>query len=123
MARILVAEDEPYILKALDFRLKNLGHEIIAAVDGGEALEIATKEKPDLVLLDIMMPVMDGFQVLRKLKSQKKTKNIPVIMLTAKSQEKDIVTGLEDGAADYITKPFSFAELIARVNRTLASRS
>jgi len=119
----LVAEDEPYILKALDFRLKNLGHEIIAAVDGGEALEIATKEKPDLVLLDIMMPVMDGFQVLRKLKSQKKTKNIPVIMLTAKSQEKDIVTGLEDGAADYITKPFSFAELIARVNRTLASRS
>ncbi len=123
MARILVAEDEPYILKALDFRLKNLGHEIIAAVDGGEALEIATKEKPDLVLLDIMMPVMDGFQVLRKLKSQEKTKNIPVIMLTAKSQEKDIVTGLEDGAADYITKPFSFAELIARVNRTLASRS
>jgi len=123
VARILVAEDEPYILKALDFRLKNLGHEIIAAVDGGEALEIATKEKPDLVLLDIMMPVMDGFQVLRKLKSQKKTKNIPVIMLTAKSQEKDIVTGLEDGAADYITKPFSFAELIARVNRTLASRS
>ena len=123
MARILVAEDEPYILKALDFRLKNLGHEIIAAVDGGEALEIATKEKPDLVLLDIMMPVMDGFQVLRKLKSQEKTKNIPVIMLTAKSQEKDIVTGLEDGATDYITKPFSFAELIARVNRTLASRS
>jgi len=123
VARILVAEDEPYILKALDFRLKNLGHEIIAAVDGGEALEIATKEKPDLVLLDIMMPVMDGFQVLRKLKSQEKTKNIPVIMLTAKSQEKDIVTGLEDGAADYITKPFSFAELIARVNRTLASRS
>jgi len=123
VARILVAEDEPYIRKALDFRLKNLGHEIIAAVDGGEALEIATKEKPDLVLLDIMMPVMDGFQVLRKLKSQEKTKNIPVIMLTAKSQEKDIVTGLEDGAADYITKPFSFAELIARVNRTLASRS
>jgi len=123
VARILVVEDEPYILKALDFRLKNLGHEIIAAVDGGEALEIATKEKPDLVLLDIMMPVMDGFQVLRKLKSQEKTKNIPVIMLTAKSQEKDIVTGLEDGAADYITKPFSFAELIARVNRALASSS
>lgn len=123
MARILVADDELYILKMLDFRLKRLGHEIIDAVDGGQALEIATREKPDLVLLDIMMPVMDGFQVLRKLKSQEETKNIPVIMLTAKSQEKDIVTGLEAGAADYVTKPFNFAELIARVNRALASRS
>ncbi len=123
MARILVAEDEPHILKMLDFRLKNLGHEIIGAVDGREALEVAMKEKPDLILLDIMMPVMDGFQVLRKLKSQEETKNIPVIMLTAKSQEKDTVTGLEAGAADYVTKPFSFAELIARVNHALASSS
>lgn len=121
MARILVAEDDPYILKMLDFRLKHLGHEIIDAVDGGQALEIATREKPDLVLLDIMMPVMDGFQVLRKLKSQEETKNIPVIMLTAKGQEKDIVTGLEAGAADYVTKPFNFAELIARINRALGS--
>ncbi len=123
MARILVAEDESHILKMLDFRLKSLGHEIIGAVDGREALEVAMKEKPDLILLDIMMPVMDGFQVLRKLKSQEETKNIPVIILTAKGQEKDIVTGLEAGAADYVTKPFSFAELIARVNRALASRS
>ena len=68
-----------------------------------------------------MMPVMDGFQVLRKLKSQEETKRIPVIILTAKGQEKDIVTGLEAGAADYVTKPFSFAELIARVNRAIAS--
>ena len=122
MARILIAEDEPHILKMLDFRLKSLGHEIIGAVDGGEALEIATREKPELVLLDIMMPVMDGFQVQRRLKSQEETRNIPVIMLTAKGQEKDIVTGLEAGAADYVTKPFSFAELIARVNRALATR-
>ena len=122
MARILVAEDEAYILKMLDFRLKSLGHEILGAVDGGQALEIATREKPDLILLDIMMPVMNGFQVLRRLKSQEETKNIPVIMLTAKSQEKDIVTGLESGAADYVTKPFNFAELIARVNRALTSR-
>ena len=121
MARILIAEDEPYILKMLDFRLKALGHEIIEAVDGGQALDLASKEKPDLVLLDVMMPVMDGFQVLRKLKSQEETKRIPVIMLTAKGQEKDIVTGLEAGAADYVTKPFSFAELIARVNRAIAS--
>jgi DNA-binding response OmpR family regulator len=70
-----------------------------------------------------MMPVIDGFQVLRMLKSQEETKNIPVIMLTARSQEKDIVDGIKAGAVDYVTKPFSSAELIARVNRALASRS
>lgn len=123
MARILVVEDDPYNIKILDFRFKSLGHEIISAVDGGKALEIASKEKPDLILLDVMMPVMNGFQVLRKLKSQEETKNIPVIMLTAKVHEKDIVGGLEAGAVDYVTKPFSFAELIARVNRTLSSQS
>ncbi len=121
MARILVAEDDAYILKMLDFRLKSLGHEIIGAVDGGQALEFALRDKPDLILLDIMMPVMDGFQVLRKLKSQEETKNIPVIMLTAKGQEKDVVTGFGAGAADYVTKPFSFAELTARLDRVLAS--
>ena len=123
MARILVADDDPLSIKLLNFRLRSVGHEVIFAVNGGEALEIATREKPDLVLLDIMMPVMNGFQVLRKLKSQEETKNIPVIMLTARSQEKDIVDGIEAGAVDYVTKPFSSAELIARVNRALASRS
>ncbi len=123
MAHILVAEDDPGSSKLLDFRLKSLGHDIIFVMDGGEALKTATKEKPDLILLDIMMPVMNGFQVLRKLKSQEETKNIPVIMLTSKVQEKDVVCGLEAGAEDYITKPFSFAELNARVNRALAPRS
>ena len=123
MARILVADDDPLSIKLLNFRLRSVGHEVISAVDGGEALEITTREKPDLVLLDIMMPVMNGFQVLRKLKSQEETKNIPVIMLTSKVQEKDVVFGLEAGAEDYITKPFSFAELNARVNHVLASRS
>ena len=123
MARILVADDDPLSIKLLNFRLSSVGHEVIFAVNGGEALEIATREKPDLVLLDIMMPVMNGFQVLRKLKSQEETKNIPVIMLTSKVQEKDVVFGLEAGAEDYITKPFSFAELNARVNRALTSRS
>ena len=121
MSRILVAEDEPYILRMLEFKLNSLGHEVIRAVDGGEALELAARESPDLVLLDVMMPVLDGYQVLRKLKSDDKTKDIPVIMLTAKGQEKDIVTGIEAGAVDYVTKPFSFVELIARVNRALAS--
>jgi len=123
LARILVAEDDPGSLRMLNFRLKSLSHEVICAKDGGEALEIVVKEKPDLILLDIMMPVMNGFQVLRKLKSQEETKNIPVIMLTAKVQERDVVLGLDAGAVDYVTKPFSFAELIARVNRALASRS
>ena len=123
MARILVADDDPLSIKLLNFRLRSVGHEVIFAVNGGEALEIATREKPDLVLLDIMMPVMNGFQVLRKLKSQEETKNIPVLILTSKVQEKDVVFGLEAGAEDYLTKPFSFAELNARVNRVLASRS
>ena len=123
MARILIAEDDPGSSRLLNFRLKSLGHETIIVVDGGEALKTATKEKPDLILLDIMMPIMNGFQVLRKLKLQDETKDIPIIMLTSKVQEKDIVSGLETGAADYVTKPFSFAELIARVNRTLTSSS
>lgn len=123
MARILIAEDDPGSSRLLNFRLKNLGHETIIVMDGGEALKTAIKEKPDLILLDIMMPILDGFQVLRRLKLQEETKDIPIIILTSKVQEKDIVFGLETGAADYVTKPFSFAELIARVNRTLASSS
>ncbi len=123
MARILVVEDDPRSFRLLEFRLKSQGHQVIGAVDGGEALKVASKEKLDLILLDIMIPVIDGFQVLRKLKSQEETKNIPVIMLTARSQEKDIVDGIEAGAVDYVTKPFSSAELIARVNRALAPRS
>ena len=119
MARILIAEDEPHIIKMLDFKLRGLGHEVIAATDGGEALELASKERPDLILLDVMMPVMDGFQVLRRLKAQEETMSIPVIVLTAKSQERDVVTGFEGGATDYVTKPFAFAEKIARINRVL----
>lgn len=120
MSRILVAEDDAYIFRMLEFRLNSLGHEIIRAVDGAEALEFVARENPDLVLLDVMMPILDGFQVLRRLKSNDETKGIPVIMLTAKGQEKDIVFGIETGAVDYVTKPFSFAELIARINRALS---
>ena len=122
MARILIAEDDPASGRLLTFRLNSLGHETTIVVDGGEALKTAMKEKPDLILLDVMMPVMNGLQVLRKLKLQEETKDIQIIMLTSDVQEKDIVAGIESGAADYVTKPFSFAELIARVNRALASR-
>ncbi len=122
MARILIADDDPGSGNLLTFRLNSLGHETTIVVNGGEALKTVMKEKPDLILLDVMMPVMNGFQVLRKLKLQEETKDIPIIMLTANVEEKDIVAGIESGAADYVTKPFSFAELIARVNRALASR-
>jgi len=119
VARILVAEDEPHIFRMVDFKLQALGHQVIGATDGGEAIEAATTQKPDLILLDVMMPVMDGFQVLKKLKAQQETKGIPVIMLTAKSQERDVVTGLEGGAVDYVVKPFSFPELLARITSAL----
>ncbi len=119
MARILIADDEAHIIKMVEFKLRNLGHEVITASDGGEALEKATSDQPDLVMLDVMMPVMDGFQVLQKLKTQEETKSLPVIMLTARGQEKDVVTGFETGAVDYVIKPFSFPELIARINRAL----
>ncbi len=115
----MVAEDEPHIFRMVDFKLRALGHEVIGAADGGEALEAATSQKPDLILLDVMMPVMDGFQVLKKLKADPDTKEIPVIMLTAKSQERDVVTGLESGAEDYVVKPFSVPELLARINGAL----
>jgi len=120
MAVILVVDDEPHILKMVEFKLKNLGHEVISATDGGQALDMVSTKKPDLVLLDVMMPVMDGFQVLEKLKAQEETKEIPVIMLTARGQERDVVRGVETGADDYVVKPFSFPELIARVNRALS---
>jgi len=119
MARILVAEDDPRTCRLLEFRLRSRGHETIFVEDGGKAMQAAIDDKPDIILLDIMLPVMNGFQVLQKLKLKRGTRDIPVIMLTAKVQEKDIIHGLEAGAVDYITKPFSFAELNARIDHTL----
>ena|SRR5215212_8209222 len=104
MARILIAEDEVSIFKLISFRLKHLGHEVIWAYNGGLALEAAHEQLPDLILLDVMLPIYDGFQVLKKLKAAAETQSIPVIMLTARGSEKDIVTGIEGGADDYIAK-------------------
>jgi two-component system alkaline phosphatase synthesis response regulator PhoP len=122
MARILIAEDEVNIFKLVSFRLTHLGHEVVWAQNGGQALEFARSQAPDLILLDVMMPVYDGFEVLQKLKAEVETQLIPVIMLTARGHEKDVVSGIEGGAEDYIVKPFSFPELIARVNAALARR-
>lgn len=119
MARILIAEDSAVIFKLLSFRLHHLGHETIWARDGRQALVAMWEHQPDLVLLDVLMPVYDGFQVLKQAKGDPALKDIPVIMLTALGQEKDIVTGIRNGADDYVTKPFSFPEMIVRTNAVL----
>jgi DNA-binding response OmpR family regulator len=120
VARILIVEDEANIVKLISIRLERLGHSINSADNGVAALDIAREIPPDLILLDVMIPVLNGFQVLQRLKADPATAPIPVLMLTARGHERDIVTGLEGGADDYIIKPFSFPELIARVSTALA---
>jgi two-component system, OmpR family, alkaline phosphatase synthesis response regulator PhoP len=117
--KILIVDDEKDIIKMLDYNLKKEGFRVVAADDGEEALDMAQREHPDLVLLDLMLPGMDGLEVCKGLKKESKTALIPIIMLTAKSQESDKVVGLELGADDYVTKPFSPRELIARVKAVL----
>lgn len=115
-AKILVVDDEKNIVDILKFNLAKEGFQTIEAYDGEQAIECALKEKPDLILLDIMLPKMDGFTVCRKLRQ---TLSTPIIMITAKEEEVDKVLGLELGADDYITKPFSTRELMARVKANL----
>lgn len=114
--KILVVDDEKPIAEILKFNLEKEGYEVICAHDGNDAIELAEKEKPDLILLDIMLPGKDGNEVCREIR---KTQNMPIIMLTAKDTELDKVLGLELGADDYVTKPFSNRELIARVKANL----
>jgi DNA-binding response OmpR family regulator len=123
MANVLVIEDDTHIWKMIEYKLKRDKHELTWASDGLKALEILEKiePKPDLILSDIMVPYMDGLQILKKIKTNDKLKDIPVIMLTSKAQEKDVVKGLELGAHDYMAKPFSPAELMLRVNKALKS--
>lgn len=113
--RILVVDDEEDILNLLSYNLKKAGFDVITAEDGPEALELAVKELPELILLDIMLPNMEGTEVLKRLKANEVTAGVPVIMLTAKGEEIDRIVGFELGADDYITKPFSPRELILRV--------
>lgn len=117
--KILIVEDEKDIVKMLEYNLKKEGFKTLSARDGESAVNLAGKEHPDLVLLDLMLPGIDGLEVCKRLKSEKKTASIPIIMLTAKSQESDKIVGLELGADDYVTKPFSPRELIARIKAVL----
>jgi DNA-binding response OmpR family regulator len=120
MAHILLVEDEADIVRLISIRLERLGHTINSADNGVAALDMAREIMPDLILLDVMLPVLNGFQVLQRLKADSATAAIPVLMLTARGHERDIVAGLEGGADDYLIKPFSFPELIARVSTALA---
>ncbi|MBA4801313.1 MAG: response regulator [Euryhalocaulis sp.] len=117
--KILVADDDELLIGLLSHRLSVKGFEVLTANTGVEALEAARAERPDLIVLDAMMPVMDGFAVLQNLKADDQTRDLPVVMLTALRDEKNIVSALEDGAEDYLVKPFSPDELVSRINRTL----
>jgi len=119
MPTILLAEDEPQTAQLIEFKLKQAGFEVAHATDGESALTLAAATQPVLIILDGLMPVMDGFEVLRRLKESPRFQRIPVIMLTARSRDKDVVSGLELGAADYMVKPFSPFELVARVRKIL----
>jgi phosphate regulon transcriptional regulator PhoB len=117
--KILIVEDEKDIVKVLEYNLQKEGFKTFSVADGEDALVSAKRERPDLIILDLMLPGMDGLEVCKSLKKESKTASVPVIMLTAKSQESDKIVGLELGADDYVVKPFSPRELIARIKAVL----
>ena len=121
--KILIVEDEKDIAKMLNYNLKKEGYRTVDAHDGEDALDLAVREHPDLILLDLMLPGIDGLEVCKQLRKEPKTSRIPIIMLTAKTQETDKVVGLELGADDYVSKPFSPKELIARIKAVLRRTS
>ncbi|MCL5096199.1 MAG: response regulator transcription factor [Candidatus Omnitrophica bacterium] len=120
--RILVVDDEPDAVELIAFNLKAAGCEVVSAADGEEALKQARASKPDLILLDLMLPEIDGLEVCKILRRDTATARIPLIMVTAKAEEIDRVLGLEFGADDYVTKPFSPRELVLRVKNLLRRR-
>jgi DNA-binding response OmpR family regulator len=113
--RILVVDDEVDLVETVRFSLELEGYDVLIAYNGEEALNQARKENPDLILLDLMLPKLDGYKVCRLLKFDERYKHIPILMLTAKIQEKDKATGMETGANEYITKPFEMDELMKKV--------
>jgi diguanylate cyclase (GGDEF)-like protein len=117
--RILVAEDEPHLREVLRLQLESAGYLVLEACDGQQALEIATEQLPDLVLLDVMMPRLDGYTTCRRLRASFATRHIPIILLTAKTAERDKLEGLEGGANDYVTKPWQPKELMLRIHNVL----
>lgn len=120
MAKILIAEDERDIRDLITFTLRFAGHEVLATSNGEEALETALREIPDLILLDVRMPRMTGYEACKQIKASEKTGHIPVVFLSAKGQESEVQTGMEAGAQEYILKPFAPEQLVERVKTLLA---
>ncbi|MCD6379348.1 response regulator [bacterium] len=120
--KVLVVDDEENITQILEFSIAAEGYEVVTASNGEEAIEKARKEQPNLIILDIMMPKVDGYEACRVIKSNPLTKKIPVILLTAKGREIDKRLGFEVGADDYIVKPFSPSKLIEKINEYLYTR-
>jgi two-component system phosphate regulon response regulator PhoB len=123
LARILVIEDERDLQRILDYNLRKAGHDVLQALRGNEGLDLARRSLPDLVLLDLMLPDLQGTEICKILKADPGTKDIPVIMLTAKGEEIDRVLGFELGVEDYVVKPFSIRELILRIQVVLRRKN
>ena len=119
---VLVADDEPDVRELVAYRLRRSGYEVVEAGDGQEALELALDRLPSLAVLDVMMPKLDGYELTRRLRAEETTRDMPVILLTARAQEADIARGFEAGADDYLRKPFNPDELVARVRAVLVRR-
>lgn len=119
---ILIVDDEEDIIELIKYHLKTEGYSILTAEAGEQAIKIAKQSRPDLIVLDLMLPGMDGLEVTRYLRSNEETRDLPIVMLTAKGEESDIITGLELGANDYISKPFSPKVLTARIRAILRRR-
>ncbi|MFA6358161.1 MAG: response regulator [Candidatus Omnitrophota bacterium] len=120
--KILIVDDEPHIVTMLENRIKHAGYEVITAIDGQEGLSKAQKEKPDLIILDLMLPKLDGYKVCRMLKFDGKYKHIPIIMLSARAQEEDKKIGEQVGADGYITKPFEPQVLLGKIKELLLDK-
>src|ERR1700689_4887128 len=120
--KILVVEDDRDISELISYNLEREGYDIACLYDGSEVIDFVRKRKPDLIILDLMLPEVDGIEICRTLKSDGNTKHIPIVMLTAKSEESDVVIGLQMGADDYIPKPFSPKVLVARI-KTIPRRT
>lgn len=116
---VLLADDDPLLHRVVGFKVAQQQWQLISAYNGAEALELARLKRPSVIILDGMMPVMDGFEALRELRRDPVTASIPVLMLSARNRDADVVGALDQGANDYLTKPFSPAELVARVSRLI----
>jgi len=120
--KIMAVDDERHIVRLIQVNLERSGFQVITAFDGPEALRKVETDRPDVIVLDVMMPKMDGFEVLKRLQANPETRNIPVIMLTAKAQDADVFRGWSSGVSAYLTKPFNPLELITFVKRILSGR-